>query len=115
MHLEGQHRRAARMESLHGRRDRFNRAGRFRTWESCRADIQRWDEATLRTKLALVLERLTNKPPMTWTFLLDPERNALTELRRKMTELEASGRVEQALQLAARTPYRWELFRRRPR
>ncbi len=50
---------------------------------------------------------------MTSPSLTDQERVVLAELRKKITDLRAAGRIEQALQFAARTPYRKVLLQRR--
>ena len=118
LHLEGQHRRADAMESMLGSRDRFGRRGRLSTRKKQQDLIGRWDATTRRDRLDWVVRRLTDQYPMVGSgSLLDQEKDVLVALRNKVEELREAGQVEQALQLAARTPYRTVLFLplRRPR
>ncbi len=112
LHLEGRHRRAEAFESLMGNRDRFARRGTIPTQDFYRNRIGNWDGTARQAKLASVVRRLTDEYPLTSPSLTDQERDVLTALRQKITELQASSNVEEALQLVARTPYRGVLLRR---
>ncbi len=104
LHLASQHERASGME------DRLPRFRQRLTARTVMRRIQSWNSDHRITRTRSVLNKLDTY--LRLRELLPEERTVLRALRQRIDELSEAGQHQQALVLAARTPYRDRLFSR---